>query len=759
MEYFIAILVFILIFVLFNKVSHLQKLINYQDLKIKHLHEQINKQTNPVEKQSEEIRPEIQLPKEEPIPEKLIELAKPHPIPLEEQLITADRTSSYHKSENTFDQFINQTIAFVKDNFLTIFGIVTLVLGIGYFVKYAIDQNWINETFRVAIGLVVGLAIIGTAHKIRKNYEIFSSILIGGGLTVLYFTLTIAFREYHILTQNVTFALLVLVTFFSIVLALLYNKQVLAIFSIIGGFSAPLMISTGESNFIFLFSYLTLLNLSMLYMTWRKNWYIITYISFIITSVYSFVWLDKSQDSNQFLFFTILYFIYTIISLIDYFRKEEFSTNSCKLYIINTVITIILLSLIYNEEDYSALIFGIFGIVNGLFALYVYTTTQHNLLQNTLIGTSITLITAAIGLKFDANIVAICFAVESTLLLFLWKKSGENIFKVFFIIMFPFLFISLGINWVDYIETENHLPVIFNHVFITSFIAVICTIANIYLMKDFETEEKFLGFKLTHSNFIFVFTSILLMYAGILFEFVYQIEPYFSLTLIVSYILIYTLYFVALLLLVRGKLKLALPIQHVLQIGATFCIIILLFFAEIPHEANQENFRISSYFTYLSYLIPTAYLIYLILKNPDFKISNALQAITMFVLVYIISFEIYNLFMIFTLDPIKNNFNHQSDIFTMILLPIIWAVLGFGLIYYGLRKQLKAFPIVGIILFGLIILKLYLIDVWQMSNVFRIVSFIVLGILILSTSFMYQKLKNLMKNLMDKPNENTEAEP
>ena len=45
-----------------------------------------------------------------------------------------------------------------------------------------------------------------------------------------------------------------------------------------------------------------------------------------------------------------------------------------------------------------------------------------------------------------------------------------------------------------------------------------------------------------------------------------------------------------------------------------------------------------------------------------------------------------------------------------------------------------------------------------MSNVFRIVSFIVLGILILSTSFIYQKLKNLMKNLMDKLDENTEAE-
>ncbi|WP_312150894.1 DUF2339 domain-containing protein [Empedobacter sp.] len=61
-------------------------------------------------------------------------------------------------------------------------------------------------------------------------------------------------------------------------------------------------------------------------------------------------------------------------------------------------------------------------------------------------------------------------------------------------------------------------------------------------------------------------------------------------------------------------------------------------------------------------------------------------------------------------------------------------------------------------LFGLIILKLYFVDVWEMSNIFRIISFIVLGILILLTSFMYQKLKNLMVNLMEKPSENKEAE-
>jgi len=130
----------------------------------------------------------------------------------------------------------------------------------------------------------------------------------------------------------------------------------------------------------------------------------------------------------------------------------------------------------------------------------------------------------------------------------------------------------------------------------------------------------------------------------------------------------------------------------------------------------------------------------------------------MLVLVYVISFEKYNGFMLITLDETSSNFSHQADIFRMILLPIIWAVLGFVLIYFGLRKQLKGFPIVGIILFGLIILKLYFVDVWEMSNIFRIISFIVLGILILLTSFMYQKLKNLMVNLMEKPSENKEAE-
>jgi len=200
MEFLIAIIIFVLIVILFNKVSQLKKQLDYQETKLKYLQEQLD-----AKEIKTESKPIIEQPKivEEKKIEPQPEVVSYHKIETPKRIF--DEIPPRQTTERSFDKNLNNAIAFIKDNFLTIFGIVTLVLGIAYFVKYAIDQNWINETFRVMIGIGVGLGIIGIAHFIRKNFEIFSSILIGGGLTVLYFTLTIAFREYHLLSQNTTF--------------------------------------------------------------------------------------------------------------------------------------------------------------------------------------------------------------------------------------------------------------------------------------------------------------------------------------------------------------------------------------------------------------------------------------------------------------------------------------------------------------------------------------------------------------------------
>ncbi|MGO4710550.1 DUF2339 domain-containing protein [Chryseobacterium sp. 2TAF14] len=179
---------------------------------------------------------------------------------------------------------------FIKHNILTIVGIFTLVLGIGYFVKYAIDKNWIGENARMGIGFLAGFILIIVAHFIRKNYSIFSSIVTGGGIAVLYFTTTIAFREYHLFAQNTAFIIICAITLLSIFLSYRYNSETLIIFSLFGGFLAPLMISTGQSNYVFLFTYLSLLNIGMLVTVYLKNWKSVGWIAFIFTAVYLYFW-------------------------------------------------------------------------------------------------------------------------------------------------------------------------------------------------------------------------------------------------------------------------------------------------------------------------------------------------------------------------------------------------------------------------------------------------------------------------------------
>ncbi|MCW3162585.1 DUF2339 domain-containing protein [Chryseobacterium oryctis] len=115
-------------------------------------------------------------------------------------------------------------------------------------------------------------------------------------------------------------------------------------------------------------------------------------------------------------------------------------------------------------------------------------------------------------------------------------------------------------------------------------------------------------------------------------------------------------------------------------------------------------------------------------------------------------------FIIYILSNAKNiaeSYDLQSH-FSILYLPIIWAILSSIFIYLGLKKSLSELNKIGFVLIGVMILKLYTYDVWQMDNVSRIIAFIILGIILLLSSFTFQRLKNIIKNMVDKKEENLE---
>lgn len=56
---------------------------------------------------------------------------------------------------------------FIGENLFGKIGILVLVVGVGLFVKYAIDKDWINETMRTILGFVAGAVLLFVAERLR----------------------------------------------------------------------------------------------------------------------------------------------------------------------------------------------------------------------------------------------------------------------------------------------------------------------------------------------------------------------------------------------------------------------------------------------------------------------------------------------------------------------------------------------------------------------------------------------------------------
>lgn len=145
-------------------------------------------------------------------------------------------------------------------------GVIVSFFGVSFLLKYAVERQFIvipieARYLAVAIGAGVLLTI---GWRLRNKMQTYALSLQGGGIGILYLTIFSAFRLHPLLPAPFAFVLLVLLTAFTGMLAVLQNARWLAIFGTVGGFLAPVLVSTGSGNHVALFSYYLLLNAAIL---------------------------------------------------------------------------------------------------------------------------------------------------------------------------------------------------------------------------------------------------------------------------------------------------------------------------------------------------------------------------------------------------------------------------------------------------------------------------------------------------------------
>jgi uncharacterized membrane protein len=657
---------------------------------------------------------------------------------------------------------------FIGENLINKIGITVLVLGIAFFVKYAIDQDWIKEAGRVAIGIGCGILLTGVAHYLRNSYRSFSSVLAGGGIAVFYFTIAFAFHQYQLFSQTTAFVIMVVITIFAVLLSLLYDKIELAVIASVGGFITPFLVSTGSGNYIILFTYLLILNVGMLTLSWFKKWQLINAIALFFTLIIYGGWLvQNAVFKNEFLlykngllFATAFYVLFLFMILINNIRtKQPLKTFDFSLLLLITFsyYSAAMTNLhFWNEGEYQGLFTIVLGALNFCLAAYFYKVNKEdkNLLY-LLIGLTLTFVSLAVPIQLHGHTITLFWSAEFVLLYWLHQRSGISIFKFSSIIIMALMMFSLMLDWGKANDPgSNHLPVIYKNLqgFVTNIVAVLAFSAYALLLKRKQTNAVyFAGLKSNTAAIGMIIIATILFYLTCIFGVNLYFYNYPSLDVPNTWHQLITYLLAALLLWLIARYQPAISIiWRILLIAGCVCFYLL----SIPDVIQVRNGVLQHQYPTIQLVIHwlaslvLLYLVYqaiaLYRKNISHFVStgNLFVWVINLILIAFFSVECMHIYIFMTTPLQKMDVSiHQ---YSKAGLTIVWALCSFTIMWLGMKHKYKTLRIISLVLFSIALFKLFVFDIRNISEGGKIAAFIMLGVLLLIISFMYQKLKKII---------------
>lgn len=365
----------------------------------------------------------------------------------------------------------------IGSHWLNRIGIAAVLVGASFFLNYAFENGWIGPVGRIVIGLIAGIAMVWWSEHFRKRgYHIFSYSLKALGIGVVYLSLWAAFQVYHLLPSGVVFAFMVVVTALTCGMALVQNAEILAVFAIAGGFSTPVLLSTGENREIALFSYLIVLDIAILALTIAKSWRRISLLGFIGTLGLYTSWYaefyDRSQLTPTLLFASLFFAIFAAAPF--FILRDDPAANTAPLLALVNGITyfvqgyLMLNPVSSNETAWFALLLASVYLLLVRLSQKAPTTDATNALRLIHLALAIGLITVAIPIRLEGHTITIGWLVEAAALLWVGGRIRSDVFNWFALIA-----LVLGVLRLLFWDTFAPAQLIFNERMAAYLVAVL----------------------------------------------------------------------------------------------------------------------------------------------------------------------------------------------------------------------------------------------------------------------------------------------
>jgi len=381
-------------------------------------------------------------------------------------------------------------------------GVLALVIGIGFFLKFAFDNNWLGPTGRVILGVIIGLAMLGAGYWWRKRYPVLTQVLSGGGIAVLYLSIFASFAIYDLVHFYVAFAFLFLVSIASAVLALRYNSMSLAIIGILGAFIAPFILGAfgargpeaGEAGqAIQLLAYIILVDIGVLILSSFRNWRWFTLLALFSSLIAFGAWHGEFERDISLataeIGITVIFLIFagaaTLFHIIWRRAPQAFDFT---LMIINAV-AYFGISLGLMWDAYRAWMGGFVFLIALFYGALAYIAFKWRAESARLglfaLGIALIFLTVALPIQLgDKAWTTIAWAAEGAVLMWLAFKAKIPVFRYYGYIVFSAVAVRLL-----FFDTSISLRT-FQPIFNERFLAFAVSIAALYAAGYFLLRER-----------------------------------------------------------------------------------------------------------------------------------------------------------------------------------------------------------------------------------------------------------------------------
>ena len=659
--------------------------------------------------------------------------------------------------------------ALVGGKLLNWIGALALVFGVGFFLKYAFDNDWISEPVRVLMGIVVGLGLLVFGRMMHvKSYRIFAQGIVGAGIAILYLSVYASFGYYHLVSQTTAFVGMALVTAIAFYRGLAHNSLAIAILGWLGGFLTPYLLSTGEVHEVGFFTYIGLLVIGVRAITYfRPGWKILEHLSFAGWVVLFIGWFDNYYDpakSGVGTVATICFWLtYAMGEFFATLNRQVRKTDQLVLSSVNATVGFIVLdSLLYHPHpDLLAVLTLTIGVFYAIAAIVLRNRqTESRECSDQYFVHGIAFLFAATAVELNDYRLITALAGEAIVLSWIGRRwnvgavrygaCGHLALTFLFLLVIPDMVVFEPIREFSLLINERAVAI------------VSLTVALLWGARQLgEGPGKYTQTITQSLNAAWCLTIFLLVTTETLdyFRHIAAVNGQMIMTtsprLTVNLTLSMSWAFLSLLLLSIGvKAR-----SQVILVASLLALELGLLWVLVGGRSYYPSDQFALLFNYRSlamifvgiclYWAQKMYVKIADLGNPYQSFSTAARVGLLVLGLWFFTVETWDIF-----DRSRELLTKTGDFSTtqeksianmqQLSLSAVWLVYSGIMMSLGIWRRHRPLRMAAIALFSVTILKIFLWDLAFLSGLYRIFSFIGLGIILLAVSFAYQRFKSLI---------------